>query len=103
MEAGEFQKSMFNAFQSTYETQHYIYLELQGNMSNPMAFLDEIQGTTMYFHKAMAQEDSGDFVEEVLEEFNGHVDNAHWKLVPIVSVTEDTDILSSVWYMQRSA
>ena len=61
-----------------------------------MAFLDEIQGTTMYFHKAMAQEDSGDFVETVAKEVNVHVDNAHWKIVPIESVIEDTNILPSV-------
>ena len=48
----------------------------------------------------MDQEDSGDFVEAVMKEVNGHVDNAYWKLVPIESVPEDTDILPSVWYMQ---
>ena len=43
----------------------------------------------------------GDFVETVVKEVNGHVDNAHWKLVPIESVIEDTDILPFVWSMQR--
>ena len=70
-----------------------------------MAFLAEIQGDTMYFHQAMAQEDSGDFVEPVVKKVNGHIDNAHWKLVPIEPVHEDTDILPSiflsVWSMQR--
>ena len=36
-----------------------------------------------------------------MNEFNVHVNNAHCKLVPIKSVPEDTDILPSVWYMQR--
>ena len=53
----------------------------------------------MYFHQSMAQEDSGGFVEAVVKEVNGHIDNAHWKLVPTESVPEDTDILPSVWSM----
>ena len=65
---------MFNVFQSTYETQNNLDLKLQEKMSNPMAFLAEMQGDTMYFHQAMAQEDSGDFVEAVAKEVNGHID-----------------------------
>ena len=61
----------------------------------------EMQGDTMYFHQAMAQEDSGNVLEAVVKEVNGHVDNSHWKLVPIESVPEDTNILPSVWSMQR--
>ena len=82
IEAEEFKSSMFNVFQSTYETQNDLDLKLQDKMSNPMAFLAEMQGDTMYFRQAMAQEDSGDFVEAVMKEVNGCVDNAHWKLVP---------------------
>ena len=66
-----------------------------------MSLLADMQGDTMYFHQAMAQEDSGDFVEAVVREVNGHVDNSHWKLVPIESVPEDTNILPSVWSIQR--
>ena len=65
IEAGEFKSSMFNDFQSTFETQHDLDLELQDKMRNPMSFLAEMQGDTMYF-QAMAQEDSGDFVEAVV-------------------------------------
>ena len=92
---------MFDAFQSTYETQNNIDLELQYIISNPMAFLAEMQGCTMYFQPSMTQEDSSDFVEAAVKEVNGHVDNAHWNVVPINSVTEYTDILTSVWSMQR--
>ena len=88
---------MFNAFQSTYETQQDLDLDIQYRMSNPMAFLDEMQGETIYFHQSMAQEDSADFVEAVVNEVNGHVENAHWKLVPIESVLDDNNILPSVW------
>ena len=80
---------MFNAFQSIFETQHDLYLDLQDKMRNPMSFLAEMQGDTMYFHQAMAQEDSGDFVEAVVKEVHGHVDNSRWKLVPLKSVPED--------------
>ena len=55
----------------------------------------------MHFHQAIAQEDSGNFLEAVVKEVNGHVHNAHWNLVPIESVPEDTDILPSMWSMQR--
>ena len=37
-----------------------------------------------------------------MKEVNGHIYNTHWKLVPIESVPEDTDILPSVWSMQRN-
>ena len=40
IDAGDFKSSMFNAFRSTYETQHDLDLELRDKMSNPMAFLD---------------------------------------------------------------
>ena len=83
IEAGEFKSSMFNAFQSTFETQHDLDLELQDKMRNPMSFLAEMQGDTMYLNQVMAQEDSGGFVEAVAKEVNGHVDNSYWKLVPI--------------------
>ena len=102
MEAGEFQRSMFNASQSTYETQLNLDLELQNKMSNPMAFLADMQGDMMYFHQSMAQEDSGDFLEAVVKEVNGHIGNALWKLSPMKSVPEDTNILPSLWSTQSN-
>ena len=101
IEAGGFKSSMFNAFQSTFETQHNLDLVLQDKMRNPMSFLAYMQGDTMYLHQSMAQEYSGDFVDAVVKEVNGHVDNSHWKLVSIDSVSEDTDILPSVCSMQK--
>ena len=56
----------------------------------------------MYFHQAMAQEDSGDLWEAGVKEVNGHVDNTHWKLVSIEYVPEDTDIPPYVWFIQRN-
>ena len=65
------------AFKSTFETQHDLDLELQYKMSHPIAFLAEMKGDTMYFHQAMAQDDSSDFVDAVVKEVNDHVDNTH--------------------------
>ena len=47
IEVGEFKSSMFNVFQSTYETQHDLDLYLQYIMSNTMKLLDEMQRDTM--------------------------------------------------------
>ena len=49
----------------------------------------------------MAQDDSGDFVDAVVKEVNGHVDNTHWGLIPIADVPEDTNVLPSMWSMRR--
>jgi hypothetical protein len=40
-------------------------------------------------------------VEAVIKEVNGHVDNDHWKLIPCTEVPEGTEVVSSVWAMQR--
>ena len=37
----------------------------------------------------------------MVKEVNVHVENIHWTLFPIESVPEDTDILPSVWSMQK--
>ena len=47
MEAGEFKSSMFNAFQSTYETQYDLDPEIQYKIITPMAVLTEMQGDRM--------------------------------------------------------
>ena len=44
----------------------------------------------------MYQEYSNDFVEAVVKEVNGNVENAHGNLVPIEYVPKDTYILTSV-------
>ena len=37
----------------------------------------------MYFHQAINQKDSAEFIEYVVKEINYHVYNKHWELVPI--------------------
>ncbi len=42
-----------------------------------------------------------EFVEAVIREINGHIDNYHWELISHTDVPEDTDVVPSVWAMQR--
>ena len=60
-------KGNIHALQSTFETQHDQDIDLQEIMRNPITFLSEINGDTMYFHQAMNKEDSADFVEDVVK------------------------------------
>ena len=54
------------AFQSTFKTEHNRDMAMQERMRSPIAFLSEMNGDTMYFHQAMNQDDSADFVEAVV-------------------------------------
>ncbi len=40
-------------------------------------------------------------MEAVIKEVNGHIDNNHWKLIPRTEVPEGTEVVPSVWAMQR--
>jgi hypothetical protein len=40
-------------------------------------------------------------MEAVIKEVNGHIDNNHWKLIPHTEVPEGTEVVPSVWAMQR--
>jgi hypothetical protein len=42
-----------------------------------------------------------EFVEAVIKEVNGHIDNNHWKLIPCTEVPEGTEAILSVWAMQH--
>ena len=87
------------AFQSTFETEHDRDMAMQERMRIPIAFLSEMNGDTMYFHQAMRQDGSADFVEAVVKEINGHVENEHWELIPAHDVPEGEEVLPSVWAM----
>lgn len=70
-------------------------------MRNPIAFAAEMMGDIMYFHQAMNQPDSNRFVDALIKEVNGHVENKSWELVPINNIPEDEELLQSVWAMQQ--
>ncbi len=60
-----------------------------------------MMGDVMYLHQALHQPDSKEFVEAVIKEVNGHIDNNHWKFIPHTEVPEGTEVVPSVWAMQR--
>jgi hypothetical protein len=84
-----------------YERLHDSHLDLQDCMRHPIMFLAEMMGEIMYLHQALRQPDAREFVEAVIKEVNGHIDNNHWKLIPHTEVPEGTEVVPSVWAMQR--
>jgi hypothetical protein len=58
-------------------------------------------GDIMYLHQVLRQPDAREFVEAVIKEVNGHIDNNHCKLIPRSEVPDDTEIVPSVWTLQR--
>jgi len=89
------------AYFSIFESFHDKDIVLESLMQDPVALLSEMLGDTMYFHQAMQQDDSASFVEAVITEVNGHVDNHHWELIKVEDVPKDAEILDSVWAMKR--
>jgi hypothetical protein len=84
-----------------YKHLHDSHLDLQDCMRHPIPFLAEMMGDVMYLHQALRQPDSKEFIEAVIKEVNGHVDNDHWKLIPRTEVPEGMEVVPSVWAMQR--
>jgi hypothetical protein len=84
-----------------YNCLHNSYLDPQDCMRHPIAFLVEMIGDIMYLHQALCQPDAREFVEAVIKEVNGHIDNDHWKLIPCTEVPEGTEVVPSVWAMQN--
>jgi hypothetical protein len=84
-----------------YDCLHDNHLDLQDRMRHPIAFLTEMIGDIMYLHQALHQPDAREFVEAVIKEVNGHIDKDHWKLIPRTKVPEGTEVVPSVWAMQR--
>ena len=80
---------------------HDQHLSLQDCMTNPIAFHAEMMGDIMYLNQALKQPDASNFVEAIITEVNGHVDNKHWQLIKRSEVPENTDVLPSVWSLHR--
>ncbi len=70
-------------------------------MCHPVAFWSEMCGDIMYFVQAMRQPDCCEFVELVIREVNGHVENQNWQLVKRCDVPAGEPIQQSVWAMHR--
>jgi hypothetical protein len=80
---------------------HDAHLELQERMRNPIAFHAEMMGDIMYLQQALRQHDAKLFVDAVIKEINGHIDNKNWELVRQDTVPEDAQVVPSVWAMRR--
>eukprot|EP00956_Cyclotella_meneghiniana_P030555 scaffold77192_cov37-Cyclotella_meneghiniana.AAC.9 len=75
---------------------HDQHLSLQERMRNPIAFHAEMMGDIMYFHQAsIRQPDAAEFVNAVVKEINGHIDNNRWQLVKRSEVPEGIDVIPS--------
>jgi hypothetical protein len=80
---------------------HDAHLELQECIKNLIAFHAKMIGDIMNLQQALRQHDAKQFVDAVVKEVNGHVENGHWELVPQDTVPKDAQIVPSVWVMQR--
>ena len=69
-------------------------------MGHPVAFLAEMCGYVMYFAQAIQHPDK-QFVEAIVKEVNGHVDNQNWSLIKRSKVPVGKPIQQSVWAMLR--
>ncbi len=75
---------------------HDAHLKLQERMSNPIAFHTKMMGDIMYYHQVLKQPDASQFVDAIIKEINGHVDNKHWRLAKQDTIPEDVQIVPSV-------
>ena len=64
-----------------YRERHETEKQLQGRMHKPIASHAEMMGDIMFFNQALKQQDINNFVQAVVKEVNGHVDNKHWELI----------------------
>jgi hypothetical protein len=80
---------------------HDEHLSLQDRMHHPIAFLSKMLGDVMHLHQALHQPDSCQFVDSVIKEINGHVDQKHWEVTPQADVPKDINVLPSVWAIRH--
>jgi hypothetical protein len=79
---------------------HDAHLQLQEQMRNPIAFHAEMMGDIMYLQQALKQPDAKEFVQAVIKEVNGHVDSNNWTLRKRSKVSEDVQIVPSLWSLR---
>ena len=80
---------------------HDEHLTLQESMSHPLAFHAIMTGDIMYLHQALQQPDAAKFVQAVIKEINGHVENKNWRIIPRSEVPEGATVVPSVWALRR--
>jgi len=87
--------------ESVADKDHTCHLSVQDRMRHPIAFLSEMCGDVMYFAQAIKQPDRKQFVEAIVKEVNGHVENRNWELIKRSEVPTGEPIQESVWSMRR--
>ena len=66
-------------------------------MHNRVAFHDEIIGGIIFFNQAFKLPDASSFVQTIVKEVNGYVNNKHWKLMKNSDILKNVEIEPSVW------
>ena len=61
----------------------------------------EMMGDIMNFHHALKQLDASIFVQAVVKEVNGHVNNKHWELIKHSDLPKNVEIVPSVQPMHH--
>jgi hypothetical protein len=79
---------------------HNAHIQLQEQMRNPIGFHAEMMGDIMYLQQVLRQPNAKDFFQVVIKEVNGHVDFNNWMIRKQSEVTEDVQIVPSVWYLR---
>ncbi len=87
--------------QTDEDYEHNEHLALQERIRHPIAFHAEMMRDIMYLNQALQQPDAAHFVETVVEEVNGHVNNNHWRLTKHSKVPSEVEVIPSVWSLQR--
>ncbi len=87
--------------QTDEDRKHDEHLALQEHMRHPIVFHAEMMGDIMYLNQALQQPDAAHFMEAVVQEVNGHVNNNHWRLTKHSKVPSDMEGVPSVWSLQR--
>jgi hypothetical protein len=75
--------------------------DIEGEQHPMLAYAASADPDTMYFHEAMREPDSAEFVKATGEEVQSHTENEVWELVPRSSVPPGTKILPAVWAMKH--
>ena len=58
-------------------------------------------GNIMYFHKGLQQPNAICFVQEVVKEVNGCVNNKQWELIKLSDVPKNMEMVPLVWTLHH--
>eukprot|EP00957_Ditylum_brightwellii_P164718 12541226-Ditylum_brightwellii.AAC.1 len=66
-----------------YEQQMISEYQTEVDMDDLIAFAAKMDPDTMYYHQAIREPDSAEFIQAMVTEINGHIEGKHWELVPM--------------------